>query len=80
MNYPWMAIPDSSIPLAVNPVFQHLLDTYVSESDKVASTWKTVHRRRSGIQAARLFQQCRRDPAPSTPFRAPVLRRIPWHL
>ena len=40
MNYTWTAIPDSAIPRAANPVFQHLLDTYVSESNKVASTWK----------------------------------------
>ena len=40
MNYPWTAIPDTSIPRAVNPAFQHLLDTYVSESNKVASTWE----------------------------------------
>jgi uncharacterized damage-inducible protein DinB len=40
MNYPWIAIPVSSIPRAVNPLFQHLLDTYVSESNKVASVWK----------------------------------------
>jgi len=40
MNYPWTAIPDASFPNAANPLFQHLLDTYVSESNKVASTWK----------------------------------------
>jgi uncharacterized damage-inducible protein DinB len=40
MNYPWIAIPESSVPRAANPVFQHMLDTYVSESNKVASTWK----------------------------------------
>lgn len=40
MNYPWTAIPETSIPRADNPVFQHMLDTYVSESNKVASTWK----------------------------------------
>jgi len=40
MNYPWTAIADSAIPRAANPLFQHLLDTYVSESNKVASTWK----------------------------------------
>jgi len=39
MNYPWIAIPETSIPRAANPLFQHLLDTYVSESNKVASTW-----------------------------------------
>ncbi|HEY2470591.1 MAG TPA: DinB family protein [Terracidiphilus sp.] len=40
MDYAWTAIPESAIPRAANPVFQHLLDTYVSESNKVASTWK----------------------------------------
>ena len=40
MNYAWTAIPDAAIPPAENPLFQHLLDTYVSESNKVASTWK----------------------------------------
>jgi uncharacterized damage-inducible protein DinB len=40
MNYPWIAIPDSAIPRAANPLFQHMLETYVSESNKVASTWK----------------------------------------
>jgi len=40
MNYPWTAIPDTRIPRATNPIFQSLLDTYVSESNKVASTWK----------------------------------------
>jgi uncharacterized damage-inducible protein DinB len=40
MNYPWIAIPDTSIPRHGSPLFQHLLDTYVSESNKVASTWK----------------------------------------
>jgi uncharacterized damage-inducible protein DinB len=40
MNYPWTAIAETSIPRAANPLFQHLLDTYVSESNKVASVWK----------------------------------------
>jgi len=40
MNYAWTAIPESAVPRAANPLFQHLLDTYVSESNKVASTWK----------------------------------------
>ena len=40
MNYPWIAIPESAIPRAANPMFQHMLETYVSESNKVASTWK----------------------------------------
>lgn len=40
MNYAWTAIPESAIPRAGNPLFQHMLDTYVSESNKVASTWR----------------------------------------
>ncbi len=40
MHYPWTAIPESVIPRADNPAFQHLLDTYVSETNKVASVWR----------------------------------------
>ncbi len=32
--------PDSSIPQATNPLYEHLLDTYVSETNKVVSTWR----------------------------------------
>ncbi|HVW77541.1 MAG TPA: DinB family protein [Alloacidobacterium sp.] len=39
MKYAYTAIPESQIPKAVDPTFQHLLDTYVSEINKVASTW-----------------------------------------
>lgn len=40
MHYAWAALPDSIIPRASDPAFQHLLDTYVSETNKVASVWK----------------------------------------
>jgi uncharacterized damage-inducible protein DinB len=40
MHYDWIAIPESEVPRAANPLFQHLLDTYVSETNKVAATWK----------------------------------------
>ena len=40
MKYPYTAIPESAIPQAVNPLYQHLLDTYVSETNKVVSTWR----------------------------------------
>lgn len=39
MNYAYIAIPDSDIPKASSPVFQHLLDTYASETNKVISVW-----------------------------------------
>jgi uncharacterized damage-inducible protein DinB len=44
MNYPSVAISESEIPRASVPDFQHLLDTYVSETNKVASVWREFHR------------------------------------
>jgi uncharacterized damage-inducible protein DinB len=41
MKYPNTAIPESAIPQASNPLFQHLLDTYVSETNKVISIWRS---------------------------------------
>ena len=40
MVYEYAAIPDSLIPKASSPIFQHLLDTYASETNKVASVWR----------------------------------------
>ena len=40
MNYEFVAIPDSEVPRAASPVFQHLLDTYASETNKVISVWR----------------------------------------
>ncbi len=40
MDYAHTAIPDSMIPRATRPVFQHLLDTYAGEINKVVSTWR----------------------------------------
>ncbi len=40
MNYEYIALPDSAVPRAAMPVFQHLLDTYASESNKVISIWR----------------------------------------
>jgi uncharacterized damage-inducible protein DinB len=40
MNYPYSAIPDVDIPRASTPIFQHMLDTYASETNKVISTWR----------------------------------------
>lgn len=34
-----IAIEDSKVPKASDPVFQHLLDTYASETNKVHSVW-----------------------------------------
>ena len=40
MSYADTAIPDAEVPRAVQPVFQHLLDTYASETSKVLSVWR----------------------------------------
>ncbi len=39
MQYRFSAIPESEIPRAAVPLFQHALDTYASEINKVYDTW-----------------------------------------
>jgi uncharacterized damage-inducible protein DinB len=41
MQYAFTAIADSEIPRAAEPTFQHLLDTYASETNKVISVWRS---------------------------------------
>lgn len=41
MHYEYIAIPDSLVPRARTPIFQHLLDTYASETNKVISVWRS---------------------------------------
>ena len=40
MQYEYTAIPETDVPRAAFPVFQHLLDTYASETSKVVSVWR----------------------------------------
>jgi len=58
MMYRHSPIPESKIPFAANPVFQHLLDIYAGETNKVISVWRefsgedlsySPHRRSSTI-------------------------------
>src|SRR6516164_8303128 len=42
MNYDYTAIPDSEIPQAVEPIFQHIVTTYASETNKTVSVWRAV--------------------------------------
>jgi uncharacterized damage-inducible protein DinB len=39
MTYSTTAIPDASVPRAHAPAFQHVVDTYASETNKVFSVW-----------------------------------------
>jgi uncharacterized damage-inducible protein DinB len=42
MHYDFVAIPDAEIPPVAEPVFRHLVATYVSEANKTASVWRAV--------------------------------------
>ena len=42
MNYDFIAIPDEAIPQTQNSLFQHLVDTYASETNKTASMWRAI--------------------------------------
>jgi hypothetical protein len=42
MHYDFAAIPDADVPATAEPVFQHLVVTYASETNKSASVWRAV--------------------------------------
>ena len=42
MIYDFVAISDTEVPQAVEPVFQHVVATYASEVNKTASVWRAV--------------------------------------
>lgn len=42
MTYDFIAIPDEDVPQATDPLFQHLVVTYVSETNKTASMWRAI--------------------------------------
>ena len=42
MHYNFTAIPDADVPLAVEPIFQHVLTTYASETNKTVTVWRAV--------------------------------------
>src|SRR3984957_9658138 len=42
MHYDFIAIPDADVPQAVEPTFQHVLQTYASEANKTVSVWRAV--------------------------------------
>jgi uncharacterized damage-inducible protein DinB len=39
MDYEFSAVSDAQVPRARDPIFQHILDTYASETNKVISVW-----------------------------------------
>jgi hypothetical protein len=42
MQYDFIDIPDADVPQAVEPTFQHVLQTYASEANKTVSVWRAV--------------------------------------
>ena len=40
LSYAYTAILDAQVPTAAEPLVQHALDTYASETNKVASVWR----------------------------------------
>jgi hypothetical protein len=40
MFYAHSAITEADVPQAIQPVFQHLLDTYAGETSKMISVWR----------------------------------------
>ena len=42
MRYDFIAIPDADVPQAVDPVFQHILQTYASEANKTVGVWRAL--------------------------------------
>lgn len=52
MQYEYIAIAETEVPRASDPVFQHLLDTYASETSKVISVWREFHPEDMGFRNA----------------------------
>lgn len=42
MDYPHIYIPESEVPQASIAIFDHVVETYVSETNKVAAIWAAV--------------------------------------
>ncbi|MDQ6664755.1 MAG: DinB family protein [Acidobacteriota bacterium] len=51
MKYAFTAIPEESIPLTRDPLLRHLTQTYVSETNKVVSTWRAFSDRHLEFRA-----------------------------
>lgn len=52
MQYEYTAIPEAQVPRASRPGFQHLLDTYASETSKVISVWREFRPEDMGFKPA----------------------------
>jgi uncharacterized damage-inducible protein DinB len=42
MRYEFIAIADEDVPSAIEPVFQHVVQTYASETNKTVTMWRAI--------------------------------------
>lgn len=42
MRYDWTALPAGDLPVAAEPAYQHVVETYASETNKTASMWRAI--------------------------------------
>jgi len=42
MRYEFIDIPDETVPWAIDPLFQHVVTIYASETNKTASVWRAI--------------------------------------
>src|SRR6478752_150289 len=42
MRYEYVAIPDEDVPVAADPSFQHVITTYVGETNKTVTMWRAI--------------------------------------
>ena len=76
MRYSFTAIPDEKIPRASEPAFQHMLDTYASETNKVVSVWREFGDEDLAFRPHRALDDGRRHPEASAALGATILRRV----
>jgi len=79
MHYEFIAIPDQDVPRASNPLFQHLIDTCASETDKVISVWRSFAPEDMGFPSASEVVDGGRHTKAPIAVRAQVLRRVCRH-
>ena len=79
MQYEFTAIPDEEVPRAANRLFQHLVTTYASETNKTASMWRAVPDDCLDFKPHEKTNTIRSHPGPPDTLRAAVLRPVRWN-
>src|SRR5271157_515927 len=77
MNYDFIAIPDQDVPQAAAPLFQHLVVTYASETNKTASMCRAIPDDLLNFKPHEKFDSS--HPGPPDSLGATVLRSVRRH-